>query len=311
MASKRVRARKATLERVYTPGLPVPEVSAGAPTVGVVLEGGGFRGMYTAGVTDVWMEHGVTATAAVGVSAGATFGCNFKSLQVGRALRYNQRFCADPRYAGAGNFLRTGDLFSKDFAYGRLPWEFDVFDTATFQANPMRFTVVATDANTGAAVYHDLDRGGVEDIEWIRASASIPALSRPVRLEGRELLDGGAADSIPFAWMLSQGYDRCVVVLTQDAAYRKEPNSLMPLLRVALRRYPAMAELLANRHERYNRQREELCELERAGTVFVVRPSEPVRLPAVVRDPALLERVYEVGRRDAETTLDALRAYIS
>ena len=277
MAGKRAKTRRATLERVYTPGLPVPTVPAGAPTVGVVLEGGGFRGMYTSGVTDVWMENGITATATVGVSAGTTFGCNFKSLQAGR----------------------------------RLPWEFDVFDTATFQANPMRFTVVATDANTGEPVYHDLDRGGKEDIEWIRASASIPALSRPVRLEGRELLDGGTSDSIPYAWMLDQGYDRCVVVLTQDAAYRKEPNNLMPAIRVLLRRYPAMVELLANRHERYNRQREKLFELERAGKVFVVCPSEPVRVPAVVRDPEVLDRIYAIGRRDAERTLDALRAYLA
>ena len=282
MAGKRAKTRRATLERVYTPGLPVPTVPAGAPTVGVVLEGGGFRGMYTSGVTDVWMENGITATATVGVSAGTTFGCNFKSLQAGRALRYNKRF-----------------------------WEFDVFDTATFQANPMRFTVVATDANTGEPVYHDLDRGGKEDIEWIRASASIPALSRPVRLEGRELLDGGTSDSIPYAWMLDQGYDRCVVVLTQDAAYRKEPNNLMPAIRVLLRRYPAMVELLANRHERYNRQREKLFELERAGKVFVVCPSEPVRVPAVVRDPEVLDRIYAIGRRDAERTLDALRAYLA
>ena len=311
MAGKRAKTRRATLERVYTPGLPVPTVPAGAPTVGVVLEGGGFRGMYTSGVTDVWMENGITATATVGVSAGTTFGCNFKSLQAGRALRYNKRFCGDPRYAGLKNLLATGDLFSKDFAYGRLPWEFDVFDTATFQANPMRFTVVATDANTGEPVYHDLDRGGKEDIEWIRASASIPALSRPVRLEGRELLDGGTSDSIPYAWMLDQGYDRCVVVLTQDAAYRKEPNNLMPAIRVLLRRYPAMVELLANRHERYNRQRERLFELERAGKVFVVCPSEPVRVPAVVRDPEVLDRIYAIGRRDAERTLDALRAYLA
>ena len=305
------RTKKATLERVYEPGLEVPRVPEGAPTVGAVLEGGGFRGMYTSGVIDVWMENGVTATATVGVSAGATFGCNFKSLQVGRALRYNMRFCADPRYAGLRNLIFTGDLFGREFAYGELPWKYDVFDTGAFQANPMRFTVVATDAATGEAVYHDLDTGGPEDVEWIRASASIPGVSRPVRLEGRELLDGGTADAIPFEWMLAQGYDRCVVVLTQDAAYRKEPNGLMPLLRVVLRRYPALIELLENRHERYNRQRDRLCELERAGKVFVVRPSEPVRLPSVVRDPELLRRVYEVGRRDAEKSLDALRGYLS
>lgn len=280
-------------------------------TVGVVLEGGGFRGMYTAGVLDVWMERGITATHTVGVSAGATFGCNFKSLQVGRTLRYNKKYCADPRYASLRNLIFTGDLFSKDFAYTELPWKLDVFDTETFQAHPMRFTVVATDINTGEAVYHDLDRGGEEDIEWIRASASIPALSRPVHLEGRELLDGGTADSIPFRWMLGKGYDRCVVVRTQDSAYRKEPNEFMPFLRLWLRKYPRLVELLANRHERYNAQLDELDELERAGKVFVVKPSEPVRLPTMCRDPEQLQAVYNVGRRDGEATLEALTRYLA
>ena len=146
-------------EKVFVRGVSVPQTAPGAPSVGVVLEGGGFRGMYTAGITDVWMERGFTATATVGVSAGATFGCNFKSLQIGRSLRYNKRFCADPRYASLRSLLTTGDLFNKKFAYGRLPWELDVFDVETFQANPMRFTVVATDIESGEAVYHDLELG--------------------------------------------------------------------------------------------------------------------------------------------------------
>lgn len=307
MASRRLRARE-TDERIFTAGAPIPP--APARTTGVVLEGGGFRGMYTAGVTDVWMEQGITATHTVGVSAGATFGCNFKSMQIGRSLRYNMRFCADDRYASFKNLVFTGDLFSRDFAYDVLPWQLDVFDTETFAAHPMRFTVVATDIASGKPVYHDLDQGGVEDVAWIRASASIPALSRPVELDGLQLLDGGTADSIPFAWMLAQGYERTVVVCTQDASYRKEPNRYLSFLRVYLHRYPKLVELLANRHERYNRQLEDLARLERAGEVFVVRPSEPIALPTMVNDPALLEQVYRLGRADAEASLERLRAYL-
>lgn len=280
------------------------------PTVGVVLEGGGFRGMYTAGVLDVWMERGLTADACVGVSAGATFGCNFKSRQIGRTLRYNKRYCTDPRYASLRNWIFTGDLFSREFAYGELPWKLDVFDQATFAADPMRFTVVATDIERGEAVYHDLGPGDVTDIEWIRASASIPVVSRPVELEGLRMLDGGVADSIPWHWMLDQGYDRTVVVLTQPAGYLKEPNGMMPLLRVWLRRYPKLVELLANRHERYNRCVQELSELERAGRVFVVRPSASVKMPMLVHDPDILQRAYDVGRADAEASLPALEAYL-
>ena len=283
----------------------------GEHTVGVVLEGGGFRGMYTAGVLDVWMEHGITATHTVGVSAGATFGCNFKSLQVGRTLRYNKKYCADSRYASLRNLIFTGDLFSKDFAYTELPWKLDVFDTETFQAHPMRFTVVATDINTGEAVYHDLEQGGEEDIEWIRASASIPALSRPVHLEGRELLDGGTADSIPFRWMLSQGYDRCVVVRTQDAAYRKEPNELMPFLRFWLHKYPKLVELLANRHERYNEQREHIWAYERAGRALVIAPPHKVEVGHIERDPAKLLELYIQGRQEASRLLDEMTAFLA
>ncbi len=288
-----------------------PAFEPPAHTTGVVFEGGGFRGLYTEGVFDTWLEQGIQATHAIGVSAGVTFGCNYKSCQVGRALRYNKRYCRDPRYAGLRNLVTTGNLFSEDFAFGRLPWEFDVFDTPTYAANPMRFTAVATDIETGEAIYHDVNRGDAGDVEWMRASSAIPGLSRPVELEGRRLLDGGTADSIPFRWMLDQGYERCVVVCTQPAGYRKEPNGLMPALRVLLRRYPRLVELLADRHERYNAQLDELAELERAGRVFVIRPSESVKVPISVKDPSELDRVYEVGRRDGASTLAALKEYLA
>lgn len=280
------------------------------PTAGLVLEGGGFRGLYTAGVLDVLMEHGVDFTHAVGVSAGAAFGCNIKSRQIGRAIRYNKRFCADPRYAGIGNLIRTGDLFSHDFAYGEVPWVHDPFDAEAFRANPLRFTVVCTDINAGAPVYHDLERGDKEDIEWIRASASIPALARPVHLDGLELLDGGVADSIPFKWMLAQGYERTVAILTQPAGYRKTPNKLMPALRLVLRGYPALLELLRNRHERYNRELDELEALEREGRLLAIRPSESVKAPTLCKDPDELERIYQIGRADAEENLERLRSYL-
>ena len=155
-----------------------------APTAGLTLEGGGFRGLYTAGVLDVWMENGAEFDRVVGVSAGAAFGCNIKSRQAGRAIRYSKRYCADPRYAGIGNLLRTGDLYSREFAYGEVPWRLDPFDSEAFARNPLTFTVACTDVDTGEAVYHDLGPGDAGDIEWIRASASIPALARPVELAG-------------------------------------------------------------------------------------------------------------------------------
>lgn len=269
-----------------------------------------MRGLFTAGVLDVLMERGIEPAHTVGVSAGAAFGCNIKSRQPGRAIRYNKRFCADARYAGWGNLLRTGDLYSVEFAYRTVPLELDPFDTKTFRENPARFTVVATDIDTGEAVYRDVCRGDVEDLDWIRASASIPLLARPVELAGRKLLDGGIADSIPVRWMLGQGYRRTVVVLTQPRGYRKEPNRLMPLLRVGLHRYPKLLARLADRHLRYNEALDAIERLEREGQIFVVRPSETVAAPVMVRDPEVLERIYQVGRRDAAAQVAALEAYL-
>ena len=292
-----------------------PSVREHAKTVGVVLEGGGFRGMYTAGVLDVWMEHGLEVDAMVGVSAGAAFGCNYKSRQIGRAVRYNKRFCTDPRYAGLRVLLKTGDLYSRDFAYREVPLKLDVFDTKTFSSNPMRFTVVCTDVETGRPVYRDLHSGDVVDIDWIRASASIPVVSRPVELEheGRmlRLLDGGAADPIPVAWMASQGYAKQVAVLTQPKGFRKQPQKLMPVIRRALRGCPRVVELLEGRHERYNAQLDDVAEREAAGDLFVIRPSESVKAPAVIKDPQELEDIYQVGRRDGEATYGDLLAYLA
>ena len=301
--------------KTFTVGEPIVEKVAPAPTLGtestgVVLEGGGMRGLFTAGVTDVWMENGITCTVAVGVSAGATFGCNIKSLQIGRARRYNERFCADARYAGFKNLLTTGDLYSRDFAYGELPWELDPFDLEAFERNPMRFFTTSTDLETGGAVYHELAGDGAEIIEWIRSSASIPVLARPVELDGMRLLDGGVADSIPLDWMLDQHLAKTVLVLTQPAGYRKKPNSVLPFLRIWYRRYPRFVAALADRHERYNAVLDKIERLERAGEVFVIRPSASVATPAIVRDPAVLEEVYQRGRADAEAALPALRAYL-
>ena len=279
-------------------------------TVGLALEGGGYRGMYTAGVLDVWMEHGITCDHMVGVSAGAAFGYNFKSRQIGRAIRYNKAYCADKRYAGVGSWLRTGDMFNADFAYREVPIERDPIDLEAYQATPMRFTAVCTDVATGKAVYHDLPYGDERDIEWIRASSAIPVATRPVKIDGHVYLDGGVADSIPSAWLFEQGYGRNIVVLTQPAGYVKEPNGLMPWLRLVFRRYPAFVEALATRHEVYNATLADLARREAAGEVFVVRPSESVKVPSLCRDPEELERIYRIGRRDAEGTLPALEAYL-
>ena len=156
----------------------------------LIMEGGAMRGMFTCGVIDVFMENEIAFDGAIGVSAGAVFGCNYKSRQIGRAIRYNKRFARDQRYCSLRSWIRTGNLYGDDFCYRILPDILDPFDRETFRRNPMPFHVVATDIVTGEPVFHLCTDGGKEDIEWMRASSSMPLVSRPVTLDGHLLLDG-------------------------------------------------------------------------------------------------------------------------
>ena len=276
---------------------------------GLVLEGGGFRGMYTCGVIDVFMENHIDFDQVVGVSAGAAFGCNIKSRQIGRALRYNKRFCRDPRYSGLKSFIKTGDLYNKEFAYGIVPTILDPFDTKTFKENPLRFTLVCTDIHTGKPIYHEIENGDATDIEWIRASASIPIVSKPVKLDGYELLDGGVRDSIPVNWMLERS-SKTVVVLTRDKSYRKKPMKYINLLKKAFKGYPKLQKALENRHIVYNETLDRIEQLEREGRIFVIRPSKPIECTMIEKDPNHLQEIYDIGRKDALNYLNDLKEYL-
>lgn len=276
---------------------------------GLVLEGGGFRGMYTCGVIDVFMENHIDFDQVVGVSAGAAFGCNIKSRQIGRALRYNKRFCRDPRYSGLKSFIKTGDLYNKEFAYGIVPTILDPFDTKTFKENPIRFTLVCTDIHTGKPIYHEIENGDATDIEWIRASASIPIVSKPVKLDGYELLDGGVSDSIPVDWMLERS-SKTVVVLTRDKSYRKKPMKYINLLKKAFKEYPKLQKALENRHIVYNETLDRIEQLEREGRIFVIRPSKPIACAMIEKDPNHLQEIYDIGRKDALNYLNDLKEYL-
>lgn len=278
---------------------------------GLVLEGGGMRGLYTAGVLDVLMEEGIKFDGLVGVSAGAVFGCNYKSHQVGRVLRYNTAYCRDPRYVSLRSLVRTGDLYGEEFCYHTLPDVLDPFDAAAFAKDPCEFYVVCTDVLTGKPVYHRCCNGDAEDIQWMRASASMPLVSRIVHVEGRELLDGGIADSIPVTWFRSIGYERSLVVLTQPKEYRKKKAAGLPLVKLLLRKHPAVVTALARRYEIYNAALDELARLESAGEVLVIRPARPLGISRTERNPENLRKAHHLGREDAKTLLPALRSFFA
>ena len=270
-----------------------------------------MRGLFTAGIIDVMMEAGVEPDGLIGVSAGAAFGCNYKSRQPGRAVRYNTRFAKDPRYSGLRSLIKTGDYFNAEFGYHIVPKEYDIFDTEAFEQNRLVFVFVCTDVMTGKAVYHQMDRVTFDELEWLRASASMPLASKVVEVGGRKLLDGGVADSIPLAYFERIGYERNVVILTQPEGYVKEPNRLMPLMRLALRKYPKMIEAMENRHLMYNQELEYVRQAEREGRCLVIRPDEKLPIGHISHDPENMRRVYEIGRRKGKEHLDQIIDFYS
>ena len=276
---------------------------------GLVLEGGAMRGLWTAGVTDVMMEHGIKPDGLIGVSAGAAFGCNYKSRQIGRAIRYNTRFAKDPRYSGLRSLLKSGDYFNAEFGYHIVPYEYDIFDIQTFEQNPMRFTVVCTDVLTGEAVYHDINHVDYDELEWLRASASMPLASKVVKVQGHQLLDGGVADSIPLEYFETQGYDRNVVILTQPEGFVKEPNKLMPIMRIALRKYPNMIKAMDERHMMYNRELAYVAKAEEEGRCLVIRPDEKIPIGHISHDPDEMRHVYEIGRKVGEYYIERIKDF--
>ena len=278
---------------------------------GLILEGGAMRGMFTAGVMDVMMENDIVFDGAIGVSAGAAFGCNYKSKQIGRAARYNMKYCDDKRYCGIGSLIKTGNIFSTDFAYGEVPMKKDIFDFYTYKNNPMEFYVVCTDIESGEAVYHRYDDFSDHGFDWIRASASMPLVSEIVEIDGVKMLDGGVADSIPLKYFESIGYDNNVVILTQPKGYIKPKNNMMPFVKVALRKYPNMVNAIKNRHIMYNDSTKYVFDKEKKGEVLVICPDEPLPIGHTERDPEILKKVYELGRKKAYEKLDDIKKFTS
>ena len=278
---------------------------------GLIMEGGAMRGMFTAGVLDVLMENGLVTDGAIGVSAGAVFGCNYKSHQIGRVIRYNTEYCNDKRYASFKNLVKTGNLYSEQFCYHEVPEKLDPFNEAAFAASPMDFFVVCTDVKTGEPIYHKCRKGDAEDVLWMEASASMPLAAKIVKIGHYGLLDGGVADSIPVRFFESIGYKRNLIILTQPKGYIKKKNKFLPAIRARYFRYPAFVEAVADRHERYNETLSYISMLEQAGKDYVIRPPIPLEIGAMERDPAQLRRVYETGRAVTQIQVEKIRDFLN
>ncbi len=278
---------------------------------GLVMEGGAMRGMFTAGVTDVFMENGIKFDGAVGVSAGAAFGCNYKSEQPGRVIRYNTRFCRDSRFCSLRTLLRTGDIFGAEFCYHEIPEKLDVFDFRTFAESPMEFYVVCTDAETGKPIYHKCVKADYNELEWIRASASMPIVSRVVEVGGKKLLDGGISDSIPLKFMEKSGYDRNVTILTQPRNFVKPPSNMANKMKPLFRRYPEIVHAMNRRHKMYNAELKYIRRAEQEGRTFVIAPPEKLPVGHIEHNPDVLREVYRIGRNTANKHIEEVKKFIN
>ncbi|MFR9254431.1 MAG: patatin family protein [Merdibacter sp.] len=246
----------------------------------------------------------------IGVSAGACHGCSYVSGQRGRSFRITDTYQHDPRYMGMRSLLTTGDLFNAKFTYHTIPEQLDPYDFKAFNETKTKLYAVCTNVESGEAEYFRMIRME-QDVEYVRASASLPLVSRIVEIDGKKLLDGGIADSIPIRKFQSMGYDRNIVVLTQCREYRKKKDPSLPLIRTRYRRYPAFVRKMEDRHTRYNETLEYLSEQEAAGNVLILQPKESVDISRIEKDLDKLRALYEKGYQDAVERIEDIRRFLS
>ncbi|MDO4262432.1 MAG: patatin family protein [Eubacteriales bacterium] len=275
---------------------------------GLVLEGGAMRGIYTAGALDALMDEKIAVDGVIGVSAGAIHGCSYVSGQRGRSIRYYLNYMGDPRFMSFRSLLKTGNLVETEFCYHEIPDRLDPFDREAFAASATDFYVTCTNVETGAPEYILMET--MDEIDLLRASASMPLVSRIVEAGGKKLLDGGVADSVPLEAFRRMGYDRDLVILTRPAGYRKKPSSMLPA-RIAYRAYPEFVKAMEERYLHYNRTMEEIERMEAAGEIAVVRPSRDPDIGRMEKRPEKVMDVYRLGYGDAMESMEKVRRFFA
>ena len=276
---------------------------------GLVLEGGGMKGIYTAGVLDFFLDKGIEFSSCYGVSAGACHLCSFLSKQRGRAYDISVDYLDDPNYCSVSSLLKTGDLFGVKMCYDDIPNRLNPYDYKAFDSYRGRAFAVVTNIVTGQPEYLRL-RDMHKDIAAVRASASLPLVSRKVEIGGKLYLDGGLSDSVPILRSILDGNRKNVVVLTKEVGYRREPSKHLELIRIRYAKYPKIYELMKNRHVAYNRMLDYLAAQEENGQAFVIRPQKKSGVGRVEKDKEKLRLLYEEGYREAGENYGRLMAYL-
>ena len=279
--------------------------------IGLVLEGGGLRGLYTAGVLDTFMDNNIDIDTIIGVSAGALFGVNYFSKQRGRALRYNKKYSNDKRYMSLRSFILTGNYINKKFAYYTISNELDKFDNKAFKKSKKKMYAVATRLKDGQAEYFEI-KDPIKQMEELRATSAIPGLTKIVKINNEKYLDGGVADSIPIDKMQELGMDKIIVVETQPKNYKKKPlkKSIIRFMKIKYLKYPNFIKAMINRHERYNEVKEKIMDLENKKEIFVIRPSKDLNIDIKNKDEKKYQEVYDLGVKDTKKMIKDLKEYL-
>ena len=276
---------------------------------GLVLEGGAVRGIYTAGVLDVFMENDITFDGVIGVSAGAIHGCSFCSHQHGRSIRYYQNYIDNPRFMSFKSLIKTGNICETEFCYQEIPEKLDPYDYEALESNPVEFYVTCSNLETGKGEYIRIRTMRPDEIDFLRASASMPLVSHIVEKGGMKLLDGGISDSVPLKAFVRMGFKKDVVVLTRQAGYRKDPSSALPY-ELMYHKYPNFVKACRRRHINYNYTMDLIDRLESEGKIYVIRPSRNPGIGRLEKDHGKIQEVYELGRKDAEEKLAGLKEFL-
>ena len=277
---------------------------------GLVLEGGGLRGIFTAGVLDFFLEKNIEFDGCIGVSAGSCHACIYLSIQYKRAFNVSVDYLDDKRYCSMHSLITTGDLFGVDFVYGEIPDKLNPIDNDTFMKSRTRFQAVITNCRTGEAEYPDV-KDFRTDTVYIRASSSLPFLSKMVKINGELYLDGGVSDSIPIKKSIENGNIKNIIIMTRDKKYRKKQSKLGKISAIRYKKYPKFVELMNTRFSRYNEILEYIYELERQGKVFIIQPETPLNLGRIEKNREKLTNVYNIGYKEAEKRYSAMMEYLA
>lgn len=276
--------------------------------VGLVLEGGAMRGLYTCGVLDVFLEQNIEVDCIIGVSAGALFGINYCSKQKGRVIRYQKKYVKEKNYLGMKSLLKTGNIINNKLAFYDIPRKCDIFDEKEFSKSKTKFYAVVTNIITGEAEYiHITDTN--KQIKYLEATGAMPFVSKTVEIGNEKYLDGALADSIPITKMQSMGYDKIIVVLTKPYGYRKHRHPKF-FANKTYKDYPKLAKAINTRYLRYNETLDKINELEKEKKIFVIRPSKKIKMSRIEKNPNKLQEMYNLGIDDTNKLVSNLKDYL-